>query len=220
MTYRIELNGDRVTRARIEWPSRGLWTATLSLPEPRKFVAGEPLMLKLGDVDLVGSAVRGGDYADAAEVVLRAGRSGWCRSVKPRSYRSNSVRLSNVVRDLASEVGETLREGFGPSFVDHAVGYAMVRRGGQLGREVLAQLVGERWHVDELGQTVIGDRPAGVSGVRVLEHDAARARAEFSVDDGVMPRPGQTVTIADGAWVLERVIVSVDDDSSVVGVLR
>jgi hypothetical protein len=189
------------------------------LPDPREFADGEAVTLTLGTLTLVGSVVRGGSFADGAEVMLRAGRSGWAKSVKPRSYRTNSLKLSNALRDLATEVGETWRAGFGPSFLDRTLGYALIRRGGQHASEALAQVLGARWHVDELGETVAGDRPAGRSLARALEYMAASRTVDLSVD-GVLPRPGQTMVVEGEDQVIDRLVVSVGDDSSVVGYLR
>ena len=215
MSFATTINGHRCHELTLTWGNTGRWVADLSAGDDAP-TSGEVTLL-VGSLSLVGHVHRGESFADSSRLFVVAGKGGWDRTVKPRSYRANSVKLSNVIRDLAVEAGEVWADGFGPSFADRPVGYSLMRPGGIRASEALGHHVAS-WHVNELGQTVYGSIPvAGPSLARVIEFDARTKIAELAADSPAIPKPGQSVVVNDVARVLTRVVVTSGQSTKIEG---
>src|SRR5262245_9090170 len=132
MSY-ATLNDILVARANVTLPRVGNWTADVWLDRP------EPLdgavTFTLGDLELRGSIVRGGEWQGAGAYRIEGGAGGWRREIPAKWYSTGAVRRSVVLKDAARECGETV------ALDAHAVvGPAYVRPVGAASR-VLHELV-------------------------------------------------------------------------------
>jgi hypothetical protein len=155
--FRSSLGDSRITSGRLFWPAPGRWTADLRLAEADELAPG-PQVLAIGNLTLVGSVVRGGSFAGSRMVRVVAGLGGWGEHAASRFYSdTNGVKLSAVLRDVASDVGELLG-----TFTDRTIG-TFYARAAEAGSRVLSVLVGrDGWYVDDAGVTQIGTRPSTV----------------------------------------------------------
>lgn len=153
------LNDIGVQRGEVRIPLVGAWHADVLLDEAAD-LAGR-VTLKLGDLELSGTAFRGGTFKGSGAYRVVAGADGWRKTLPPRAYRSDAgVRLSTILADVARESGESIALG-----VDRTVGTAFVRQSGPASRVFgLLGAVAPSWFVDAAGVTHAAARP--VSTVR------------------------------------------------------
>lgn len=150
MSY-ATLNSERVTVGSVCIPYYGLWSADVSL-------AGEvdvtgAVTLVVGNLTLQGFVYRGALFAGTRSLRLVGGAGGWRRDVQRQAYYNpNGVRLSLLLGDAASVVGERVRV---PS--DRVVGNWWVRETAPASR-LVRQLIGETWWVDSAGVLQASDR--------------------------------------------------------------
>ena len=113
--------------------------------------------------------------------------------VPARAYASPAgVRLSMVLKDVATEVGETVAF-FGPA---DSIGLAYVREAGPAQR-VLRQLAGELWWITPAGVTAIqGTRDVSLikSAFDVLDYRGASGRVHVATEVLADWMPGRTFT--------------------------
>jgi hypothetical protein len=150
------LNDAAVTRARVHVPAWGVWWADVDTTTELALEKGAVATLVLADVTLTGVVVDGGVYEGRAAYRIMGGRGGWARTVRERGYVDDAgVKLSKVLGDLATEVGETLS---GVSATTR-LGPHYARRADVASR-VLNWLAPSAWYVDFAGVTHMGARAA------------------------------------------------------------
>lgn len=152
----LTLDDAPVTRATVTAPSVGAWTADVWLADAVALTGS--VTLAIGALLLSGTIVRGGVYAGGAAYRLVGGAGGWRRAIGAKIYRDlgTGVRLSTIIKDAASDVGETVVL---TAAADRVVGPSYVRRAGEASR-ALRELAASVWYVDWAGVTQLGARPA------------------------------------------------------------
>ncbi len=213
MSFDVSLARVGAVTASVRMPPRGLWSAQVHLEDDTDLAVGARVTLEIGDLALDGAIARGGPFAQTAAYLVRAGRGGWGKVVKARSYSSSRVMLSKVLTDLAFDCGEEWTPGFGPGFQDRPVGQHHWRRE-EVASLVLGKLLGRAWYVADDGRTVAGDRPAGRSNADVLELRRARRLVLLDTDAPARARPGQTVSVDGESLVLGTVTATTGDSGT------
>lgn len=174
MSVFAELAGTQVLEATVTIPVRGTWTADLTLVEAPASATAGLLTLKLADLELRGTVVRGSTFQGKYRARIIGGHAGWRNTLGPKSYQSDAgLRLGPILKDLAREAGEQVNVED-----DRVVGTAFVRRTGPATR-TLDELYPD-WWVDFDGVTQIAPRPTST------------AAAEFTVIDKA-PQEGRTI---------------------------
>lgn len=184
-------NGQPVLTCCVSLPAYGLWWADVECASD--VVSTGVSSLVIDNLTLRGTIVTGGAYQTRTRYRLVGGAGGWGKSIPAKSYANDlGVKLATVLRDAASECGETL----GTVDPSATVGPAFVRTAGPASR-VLSELVPRGWYVDESGVTQIGRRPSvPFTGVAArMVNDAAQSRYELAPDAGTLSKllPGAVV---------------------------
>ena len=208
----IAFGGQRVPIAALTL-SANIWVADLQFPETESIPATS--QLTVGDLVLLGTVYRQYDFAGTKSARVVGGYGGWHKSVTGRAYtHPGGVRLTTVLGDLASEVGEQLSVG-----TDRVIGDYFVREAGPAHR-VLRQLVGREWYVDDSGVTRVQARPsAAVTGdYLVQDFDGARGQLVISTESYTEWRPGNTFSNA--LVTTPQTISTVRIESDNTGLLR
>lgn len=198
------LNGQAALRATVVIPRTRIWTAEIEAANLLD-ISGA-VTIGLADIELKGTIIDGGPYATRGWYRIVGGAGGWRRALAPKSYRSAAgVKLSTVVGDAATEVGETMA-----AFTDSRVGPAYVRppslEGDKLSVEaarVLDALASENWYVDIDGSTHIGVRAAAAfkPNYRLLDKRPDARRAMIASDTLVGLVPGATLEGLEAATI-------------------
>jgi hypothetical protein len=184
------LNSLLVTAARVSLPAWGAWWAEVECASDQVLTGAVTLILD--DLTLRGTVVTGGAYQTRTRYRIVGGAGGWGRTISARSYANDlGVKLSLVLRDAATAVGETM--GTAPAT---AIGPAFVRAQGPASR-VLEAVAPRGWYVDEAGVTQIGRRPARpfTGAASRMVNDAAQGRYELAPAEGTLSQllPGAVV---------------------------
>lgn len=174
-----------VSKARIAWPTWGLWWADLDTPDPAD-LAGR-VALDVAGTAFSGTIVAGGVFDGRAAYRLVAGAGGVSKALPRKSYVNDAgVSLANVLNDAAREAKETLvgapTTRLGPHYV---------RKEGETFGDLLQRHYPKNWYADPDGTIKIGQRPAttytgDAPRVRV---DPAGSVVDLAVDslDGLAP---------------------------------
>jgi hypothetical protein len=179
------LGTQRIHTLSLHVPTYGAWRADVILEGGAAPAEGTKTTLTAADLALVGTVLRSGlDAPDRPHVVM-AGAPGWQLPVgSPLTYQSDAgVRLSTVLRDLATRAGETIVQPADVVIGDHYVS-PMSRNGGTtLLRDCLAALTRAGyltpWRVDPDGVTRFGAR-AGVPVTARATHMSANAAVSMT----------------------------------------
>lgn len=189
-----DLSGVAISTAVLNVPAFGSWRLrTVLAAEPAPTEGSRVTATIQGFALLGGTVVQSGSDAPGKASATVVGGAGWDRSlVAPISFRSDAgVRLSTVLRELATRAGEPIEQ---PA--DATLGIHFAVAAGRLGvpvllRDVLAELVRmgavAPWRVDPDGVTRFGARPTTTVTSRALRlwRDAATGQGLFGID-----RPG------------------------------
>ena len=192
MSMYAEIHGHRVITGRITIPLWGCWHADVRVDD----YVDEVQMgtLRVGALALVCSVVRSANVAGARSQRLVGGAGGWRKDVSSRQYQHDAgVMISLVLRETASEVGETVVIG-----EDRSIGPGYTRTAGPAAR-VLRDLVGDNgWYLREDGVTVIGTRPGGAvpGAYTAIGYDGAAGVVTIGADDVSALMPGRTISTA------------------------
>jgi hypothetical protein len=168
--------------------------------------------LAIGSLTLAGYAFRQSTFAGQRFCRLIAGFGGWRKIVPPKTYSlASGVRVSLVLRDVASEVGEKVNVQ-----ADRAIGTKYVREECPASR-VLRQ-VSPSWYVDENGVTQVADRPVRKvsSAFTVVSHDGAAGRVVVATEDYAAWMPGATFSspFISGTFTANGVEIRLTDDGT------
>lgn len=192
MTDFATLNGARIISGSITVPFYGAWSGDVVLAESDAIAIGpKAVTLKLGNLTLVGTAYRTAGFAGSRSARLVAGAGGWMQSVSARQYHSSGgVQASMVLRDAASEVGETVNLAS-----DSSLGTDFVREADRASN-VLEQVSAGVWWIDPAGTTQVGPRETVVVGsdFQVVEWSGAKGRFTIATEDYASWLPGASFT--------------------------
>ena len=180
-------NGARVTLTSLAIPFYGAWVADVAIASPTPLTGN--VTLQIGNLSLVGTAIRQRVFAQLLTARLSGGKGNWGKAVPARAYANPlGVPLSMILRDVAGEVGATVRLA-----KDRSVGLFFVREAGP-GSRVLRQLAGELWWPDAAGVTQIGARPskAITSAATVALYDGGKGWLSVATEDLSSWLPGAT----------------------------
>lgn len=198
----------------LTWPSAGAWRADVTLDGGASGetapAVGERVTLTVGGASgsraFVGTVIHSGLDAPGLPHVVLQGGAGWERAVaSPLAYQSDvGVRLSTVLRDLATRAGETIEQPtdrtIGSAYALHASRYADPMRL----RDALASLarVGALgpWRADPDGVTRFGARSTDGQAVSVratiLRRDSGVGLVVLGIDDPSGIAPGMLAPVA------------------------
>ncbi len=185
------LNGQQLLRAAVTLPSWGVGWADVVVASSEVLTGAATL--ELAGLELACTILPGGGvHAGEGRYLLVCGAAGWRKALAAKAYRNAAgQRLATVLRDAATECGETL------GTLDEAkrIGPGYVRVGGVEASRVLDELASEAWYVDADGVTQIGPRPAGTfTGSYVLMGSRPERRfLTIASDDLSTLLPGVTV---------------------------
>lgn len=181
------LNGLTITRATVQIPRRGVWWADVEVDEPD--VLSGAATLVIGTQTFVGTIVSGGSVYGRGRYRVAAGAGTWGNQLPEKGYGNDAgVKVSSVLGDAASAVGETLSSvpaslRLGPHFA---------RPAGPASAVFAACEIAD-WYVGLDGVTVVGERAAttyaGDGTAQVEDAQTVRVRC----DDVVGLVPGVTV---------------------------
>jgi hypothetical protein len=187
MTHVLSVDGQRATRLRLVRPWTGVWFVEAELdgdagpvvPLGRVVILVDGSAL-VGTVDPTGSA----KFGERATVRVVGGGGGWEKRPKPKHWHNDAgVTRGAVVRATAAEVGEVA------TVAAEAVLGTSYTRSGLL---AASQVLGESWHVDDAGATLVGPRAEEAApveaAVRVLDWDPGADRATLAA--AALVRPG------------------------------
>lgn len=184
----LALNGVRVVSAHVSIPYYGTWTADVLVSVQDALAVGSKVTLTLGNLSLVGAVYRSGPFAGSSRLRIVGGGGGWMKQVTQQQYQlTGGVRLSLVLQDIASSIGEKVQIAN-----DIVLGSSFVRESTQAGR-ILRQIAGPLWYVDTAGVTQVRPtRPASTvtSAFLINRFDGDRGEFEISTEDYASWQPG------------------------------
>ena len=195
------LEGQRVTKARLQIPAYGPGWAEVVLDEEAT-LSGQ-VTLAIADLTWVGTVAAGGPSGGRTQYRLVGGAGGWGRDVAALAYTNDAgVKLSTVAADAAAAAGETLAGDIPTT----RLGAAWAREAGPAGR-VLDLVAPRAWYVDEAGATRFGRRAAVELGVEATRGpaDLSIGRVTLAAESIATILPGVTVDGIDAVDVLHEV---------------
>lgn len=189
MTEYTTFAGQRVTTMRACVPAYGTWVADIALAAPDEIPATAAALV-VGDLTLTGTAFRTAAFSGSRTARVMGGYGGWRKSVSAQAYVGASVRISTVLRDAASAVGERVSVDAADTLLQR-----FTREAGPASR-VLRQVAGPLWWIAPDGATHVGPRIGGAitSAFDVLQQSGAHGM--FSIATEVLTdwMPGRTFT--------------------------
>lgn len=180
MSFPIELNGEPVSQARIDFPAFGVGRFRVTLPTARG-ISAQPgaLSLKYSGLTITGSLLATYELGAGVEAECVFGFRGWAQHMLPKSYQSESgVRLSTILTDLERETGERF-----DSKPDTILGVHWNRPGAVASRVLTQAAVG--WRTKPDGITTIAPLPATTAKgeFAILSMDESRGVYHIAADD-------------------------------------
>ena len=158
MSYFATVAGFPIVAGELLIPLVGAWTADVHLATANELSG--PVEVVIGNLTLQGFVYRSQAYGGQTRARIVAGAGGWRTVVDKQGYgSSNGVKVSHILGDVASAVGETVNV---PA--DASVGNSFTRAEA-VASDVLWQLVSSgaipSWYVDNAGTTQATYRPTG-----------------------------------------------------------
>jgi len=208
----LSLNGSRAVTGRVTLPPRGIWTAQISLAESEAIPSDVNVMV--GDLSLSGTAFRAASFAGARSVLIVGGKAGWRKPVSARGYTHEAgVKLSSVLGDVASDVGETI-----VLESDVAIGPSFTRRR-DIAERVLRRLTGGDWWIAPDGRTRVGPRDSSriLSPFTIEKYSGAEGRFHIATENYADWQPGRTFTAptVTTPQTISSVSITADNDGQV-----
>lgn len=174
----ISVAGNNARACMLQVPEFGVWIADVDF-DSVVALSGR-VTLVIGKAALSGTIdpAFSGTFGEATHVRIVAGAGGWSKLLPPKPYVNDAgVKLSNVLQDAASAVGETLI-----LETDRRMNAHYVRTTGPASR--VLNLLAPSWWVDYAGTTRVATRTTSeASGYDLLQFDARHKVAELGVDD-------------------------------------
>lgn len=151
MTLYSSINGNPIQQLSWTIPTYGAWTCDVSITDLRTPLEGQ-VSVKVADLTMLGTIVRGGDFTGATHYRVVGGYGGWRQQVPPTFYRNPfGLRLSVPINDVAKQVNERVE-----IQTDVKIGAFYMRSQAPASR-VLWQL-SPKWWIRSDGVTVLSDR--------------------------------------------------------------
>jgi hypothetical protein len=149
------IGGHTVNRARVAWPTWGLWWADVDSPDPAELEGRQALTI--ASTTFSGTVVRGGAVDGRSAYRLVAGAGGVSKPLPKRGYVNDAgVALSNVLADAAREAGETLVT----AGLSTRLGPHYARQAGETLGDLLQRHAPQAWYADADGALRLGTRAA------------------------------------------------------------
>jgi len=213
MTAFANVNGETVVEATLHVPSVGPWWADLVF-ETAPDLSGQ-VTFRLGDLELIGTLVDNGTFAEQRAARIVAGAGAWGALLAAKHYHNDSgVGAQRVAEDAARECGETIGS-FNVS--ETSLGADYVRQAGAASVALEDAIRGTAWHVDYEGNTNVGDRQtseAREQDYQVLDYDPRNGLIILAVDDLRSIVPGSIVFVGlDSPETISSLRVEVSIDS-------
>lgn len=187
------VNGIRVVEGSLTLPIYGAWVADFKLATPDPMPAAATVTL--GNLSLIGTALRTAPFVGAREWRGVAGAHGWQGTLQPRAYGNSQVMLSTVLQDAALELGESVNVQ-----ADVSLGGGYTRPLGQAGPPTGAELLyqlGVNWWIDNAGVTQIGTRTTQAIApgtFQVMSERSGYGLFDIATEDYASWVPGSTFT--------------------------
>lgn len=213
----LSLNGTRVVSAHVSVPYYGTWTADVMMPAAGNAAAlavGSQVTLTLGNLTLIGAVYRSGPFAGQIRIFAMGGYGGWQKPVPSQQYTlSGGVKLSTVLTDMASAVGEKVNVQ-----ADRVIGSGFVREATSAGR-ILRQIAGPLWYVDPQGvtQIVATRKPLTIATpFQIVQFDGDRGEFEVATEDYLSWLPGSSFSneIVTAAQTISLSTIDTDNDGT------
>jgi hypothetical protein len=171
-------------------PHHGTWVADVVLAGAALApVAAFAAVLVFGDLRLVGTVHRQGEFGGSVQARVVGGAAGWRTDIKKVGY-DNQVGLlkSALLGDAARDCGERVSVE-----LDANVGTSWARRAG-IAERTLRFLSGGEWWVDALGTTQVRPRPTGriTSQYTATQRHGGSGRFEIATEAFADWLPGRT----------------------------
>lgn len=181
--------GKQITSSRVVIPSWGLWYQDVAIDGEFNLTGAQSSTIN--DLTLSGTILSGGAATGRSFFRVVGGAAGWGKTVKKKSYANDAgVKLSKVLSDVASEVGETIDL----STVDSSASVGTTwTRPEQAASKVLEQVAPSNWYVGTDGITRIGKRTPSDLTVKVTftsPLDRAAGEVEISTETIATIVPG------------------------------
>lgn len=170
------LNGNLITRGRVDIPINGNWTGDVWISEAIEISGAVTLVI--GDLTLKGAVYRGGTFTGRANYRLVGGAGGWMKTIPPKFYQTPfGVKASAVLKDAAHACGETLSV-----TADRTLGAFYTREKAPAARTL--NLLAQGWWMREDGVTVAGPRatPIIASSFEVIKAELEKGFIEVATD--------------------------------------
>jgi len=183
-------NGQQLTSLRLTLPYSGRILAEATAGEPIALVAGL-LTFLLGDLSVVTSPMRSGEFAGQWSAEAIGGRGGWGKVIPAKGYQSPiGVLNAQVFADAALTCGEFPPVVQVPQFLPQFY----ERRRGPAARVFETLDGGQIWWIDGAGVAQVGFRPPTVvtAPFDLIECDKSRGRLVIATDSPAAFAPGAT----------------------------
>jgi len=208
----VTLNDARVAIAHITIPYYGTWSADVTLPVDAEIVS--PCKLVAGDLTLTGTVVRQAAFNGDRKARIVGGANGWSKVLPAKGYSHVvGVKLSSVLKDAASETGETITLDS-----DRNVGLLFARDEGQ-GEALLHSLLGGRWYVDGEGITQTRARASSpiVTPFNLITRSGSMGVVEVATENIAAWVPGRTFSsnTVTTPQTISSVTIDADNDGKV-----
>jgi hypothetical protein len=180
------VQGVRLADVVLSVPQKGVWFADCDTegPDPIEPREDGRVVLALGQLELIGTLIDGGESNLGRKVRIVGGGGGWGRELPPLAYANDAgVKARAIAQDACGGAGEVLGD-FAPTAATLGPSYARSRGPASTTLEISAG--GALWWVDYAGLTQVGTRAAHTpdpAKVRVLEYHQRDQTVTLSVDD-------------------------------------
>lgn len=203
-----------IISADITLPYQGVWVADIETTSEATFKVGDTIKMSVGSMRMVGTVIRGSNNADSARFMVVGGKGGWRKMVARRFYQdANGIKLSQVLRDLAKEAGESIE-------VDASISGVFVgdawTRAASLASDCIQKL-GKVWRVRPDGVTVVA--PSTVTkatkrfSIRSFNAATGIVIVDFPEDGMEELIPGYSVKSGEFSFTIRSTRIMVADGS-------
>lgn len=157
-----------VSKARVSWPTWGLWWADVDSSDPVE--ASGRVTLNVATTAFSGTVVAGGAFDGRAAYRVVAGAGGVNKPLPKKSYVNDAgITLASVLSDAAREAGETIA-----NVPSTRLGPHYARQEGETFGDLLQRHCAKNWYADIDGTIRIGKR-----AVTTYDGSAPRVRVDL-----------------------------------------
>jgi hypothetical protein len=210
----IALNGSTVISGSVTIPYYGAWVADVIMASSSA-VPTTPMgcSLAIGDLTLVGTAVRTASFSGSRSARIVGGAGGWRKALPAKGYsHPGGLRLSAVLNDVARESGESVAIA---SALDREIGTSYARESAKAERTIHL-LTNGSWWVDPSGKTQITTRDgsAVVSPFTVAGWSGGKGKFDIASEAIATWLPGRTFTAptVSGTQTVSAVTITAENE--------